>query len=74
MTQALYLPSRPGVFGQAERTVATKAAGLRKALARYLDYRRTLSELRALSPRQRDDIGLADLDMTDVARSATRVD
>ena len=74
MTQALYLPSRPGVFGDAERTVAAKAAGLRQALARYIEYRRTLSELRALSLRQREDIGFAGLDMTDVARSAMRVD
>jgi len=63
--------SRPGFFAVGERTDGIIAT-LRRTLAEYLDYRRTLAQLRALSIRQRDDLGIAGLDMQDVARAATR--
>lgn len=72
MAQATLSPSRPGVFSDAEQTININVAGLRRRLGEYRTYRRTLAELRALSIRQREDLGFAGLDMADIARAAMR--
>ncbi len=72
MTHAAYASSRPGVFADAERTVLSHAAALRNALAEYRLHRRTVAELRALSIRQREDLGFAGEDLAEIARAALR--
>ncbi len=70
MTIATHAPFRPGIFAAGASADQGFFASLRAALERYLDYRRTLAQLRTLSIRQRDDVGIAGLDLKSVARAA----
>lgn len=70
MTQALNIAAHPGIFADAEQTLNSGTAKIRKALADYRLYRRTLSELRALGMRQIEDIGFAGADLETVARAS----
>lgn len=63
--------SRPGVFAESDaRFIPNLLAPLRRALSDMLLYRRTLAELRALTTRQREDIGLARRDLAAIAHRA----
>jgi uncharacterized protein YjiS (DUF1127 family) len=62
--------ARPAVF-DAERGLKAVLSPLVRKIADWRIYRDAVRELRALSIRQREDIGLAGLDMTAVARKAT---
>jgi uncharacterized protein YjiS (DUF1127 family) len=72
MTTAAFAPSRFGVLGAGERTELGILAPIWKALEDWRTYRRTLQALRALDMRQREDLGIAGLDMKAVARDARR--
>ncbi|MBA3324365.1 MAG: DUF1127 domain-containing protein [Rhodobacteraceae bacterium] len=73
MTTITYRPTRPGVFADAEQVANGWLTQLHGALAARRVYRRTLAELRALSMRQREDIGIAGLDEKPLARAASRL-
>jgi uncharacterized protein YjiS (DUF1127 family) len=69
MTTAMLAPFRPGAFNPESAFDGILARAAAK-LATYAEYRRTLAELRALTDRQREDLGLAGLDVKAVAHSA----
>lgn len=71
MTTATFAPSRPGVLaGGDELNLPNPIAQLRRAWATYRDYRKTLAELRAMTVRQHEDLGIAGLDLKAVAQRA----
>ena len=72
MTTTMFRHARPGLFASAEQVAAGLPTRLRGALAARRVYRRTLAELDALSIRQRDDIGIAGLDLKALARVASQ--
>lgn len=69
MTTAMLAPFRPGAFNDesAFDGILSRAAA---RLAAYAKYRRTLAELRALTERQREDLGFAGKDIEAVAHAA----
>mgnify|MGYP000855396388 CR=1 FL=1 len=69
MKQAAF--ARPGMFDGGERLALGLVARLRGALDDYRTYRRTMTELGALTARQREDAGFAGLDLKAIARDAT---
>jgi uncharacterized protein YjiS (DUF1127 family) len=69
MTTALLAPFRPGAFAGEPRH-DHPLGRLRAAVLRRLRHRRTVGQLRGLSIRQREDIGIAGLDINAVARRA----
>ena len=70
MTTAMLAPFRADAFQDCERTTDGFMAKAAARFAAYLDYRRTLDELRALTARQRADMGFAGSDVKSVARAA----
>jgi uncharacterized protein YjiS (DUF1127 family) len=62
--------ARPAVL-DAERNLKAVLSPLFRKIADWRIYRHAVRELRALSVRQREDIGLAGLDMAAIARKAT---
>jgi uncharacterized protein YjiS (DUF1127 family) len=67
MTAQFLNASSPAV---GERRVPQVLAALGRAWRQYRSYRQTQAELRALSIRQREDVGLAGADLEAVAREA----
>ena len=72
MTTTTFTPSRPGLLVEADRLASRWLTQVRSALAARRAFRRTLAELDALNMRQREDIGIAGLDTTEIARAASR--
>lgn len=62
--------ARPAVFADAERGITAFLSGIARMIEDRRTFRSTLRDLRALSIRQRDDLGIAGLDMKAVAREA----
>lgn len=71
MTIAHTAPSRRGVAAEAGQPLLRDLiAPLREAWSKRRAYRTALHDLRALDVRQRDDLGVAGLDLAAVARKA----
>ncbi len=72
MTTQRLATSRPGVFAEIDaRFIPNLLGALRRAWSRNRVYSRTHAELRALSIRQREDLGFAGRDLAAIAREAT---
>lgn len=72
MTTATRAPFRPEVFADFDaRSIRGLLAPLHRAWTDRRTYLRSLAELRALSIRQREDLGIAGLDLADIAHRAT---
>ncbi len=76
MTTATFAKTDARLFagiGDADyRPVFGRVARLARRFAKWREINRTAHELRALDVRLREDIGIAGLDMRDVARAAVR--
>lgn len=70
MTARLSTPSAGAALVPAEHPTAGFLPGLARAWGDWRTYRRTLADLRALSPRELEDIGHAGADLDAVARGA----
>ncbi len=70
MTTAESAPSRL-LADRDERPALSPLAALRRAWTDQRTYRRSLAELRAMSIRQREDLGFAGLDLEAITHAAT---
>lgn len=70
MTTATFAPNRPGVFTRRGERIASPLDSLQRAWRDYRAYRSALAELRALSIRQREDLGTVGYKPEAIARAA----
>jgi len=68
MTHAITYPAGAAHVSHADGLFAR----IGRALAEWRMYRQTLSELRTLSRRELEDLGIAEVDLRHVAREAVR--